>query len=217
MPSKIQIRRDTAANWTASNPVLAIGEPGLEIDTGSIKYGNGVTAWNSLPYSSSPLSALTTNIVPAANTSVNLGSPTNRFEEIYLSGNSIYLGNVVLSSQGSTLLVNGEALPDFDDILVNRGADSNNWDNIIIMGTYNVNRNSWSGTVGTPIDSLISVGTLEVIVATTETDSAITQIFYPGITNSDPTVQFNRSNWNGSWTAWYRMLNQQQIVKGGDF
>jgi len=217
MPSKIQIRRDTAANWTASNPVLALGEPGLEIDTGSIKYGNGSTAWNSLPYSSSPLSALTVDIVPAVDESVDLGTDEKRFGELYLSGNSIYLGNVVLSSQGTTLLVNGEPLPDFDDMLVNRGADINNWNNITVMGTYNVSRSSWSGTVGTPIDSLITVGTLEVIVATTETDSAITQIFYPGITNSNPTVQFNRSNWNGAWTAWYRMLNQQQIVKGGDF
>jgi hypothetical protein len=155
--------------------------------------------------------------VPAVDDSIDLGTNEKRFRDLYLSGNSIYLGNVVLSSQGTTLLVNGEPLPDFDDALINRGADTNNWDNITVMGTYTVSRLSWSGTVGTPIDSLITVGTLEVIVATTVTDSAITQIFYPGITNSDPTVQFNRSNWNGAWTPWYRMLNQQQIVKGGDF
>lgn len=50
MAIKIQIRRDTAANWTANNPVLAQGEPALETDTGFIKWGNGVTAWNSLGY-----------------------------------------------------------------------------------------------------------------------------------------------------------------------
>ena len=52
MASKIQLRRDTAANWTSANPVLASGEPGLETDTGKIKYGNGSTAWNLLPYAS---------------------------------------------------------------------------------------------------------------------------------------------------------------------
>jgi hypothetical protein len=46
----IKIRRDTAANWTANNPVLATGEPGLETDTKKVKYGNGSTAWNSLNY-----------------------------------------------------------------------------------------------------------------------------------------------------------------------
>jgi hypothetical protein len=49
---KIQVRRDTAANWTASNPVLAAGEPGFETDTGKVKYGDGVRNWATLPYSS---------------------------------------------------------------------------------------------------------------------------------------------------------------------
>lgn len=46
----IQLRRDTAANWTAENPVLAIAEPGLETDTNQWKYGDGVTTWINLPY-----------------------------------------------------------------------------------------------------------------------------------------------------------------------
>lgn len=46
----IQLRTDTAANWTAANPVLAEGEVGIEWDTGKQKNGNGSTAWNSLPY-----------------------------------------------------------------------------------------------------------------------------------------------------------------------
>lgn len=213
----IKLRRDTAAAWAAANPVLALAEPGLEIDTNSIKYGNGVTAWNSLPYASIPLSAVSESIVPANNEAVDLGAEEQRFGELYLSGNSIYLGNVVLSASGSTFLVNGEPLPDFNKIMTDRGADANNWNNITTMGLYNVNRTSWSGTTGTPLDSQIFVGTLEVMVATTDTDTAITQIFYPGITNSDPAIQFNRSNWNGSWTAWYKILNQQQIVSGGLF
>lgn len=45
-----RIRRDTAANWTAANPVLKLAEPGLETDTRYVKYGDGTTAWNSLPY-----------------------------------------------------------------------------------------------------------------------------------------------------------------------
>lgn len=48
----IKVRRDPAATWAAVNPVLTIGEPGLEVDTGKIKFGDGATAWNSLPYSS---------------------------------------------------------------------------------------------------------------------------------------------------------------------
>lgn len=48
--AKIKLRRDTAANWTSTNPVLAAGEPGYETDTRKIKYGDGTTAWTSLGY-----------------------------------------------------------------------------------------------------------------------------------------------------------------------
>ena len=50
MADMIQIRRDTAANWTSVNPVLAQGELGIETDTLKIKAGNGTTVWNSLGY-----------------------------------------------------------------------------------------------------------------------------------------------------------------------
>ena len=46
----IQVRRGTAAAWTAANPTLAQGEIGFEYDTGRIKIGDGLTAWNSLLY-----------------------------------------------------------------------------------------------------------------------------------------------------------------------
>jgi len=49
MANKIQLRRDTAANWTAANPVLAQGEPGAETDTGTVKIGDGVKDWKTLP------------------------------------------------------------------------------------------------------------------------------------------------------------------------
>lgn len=48
--AQIQMRRDTAANWTSTNPTLAAGEIGLETDTNFIKIGDGSTAWTSLLY-----------------------------------------------------------------------------------------------------------------------------------------------------------------------
>ena len=43
-------RRGTAATWTTANPVLLMGEQGLETDTGKTKRGDGATAWAVLPY-----------------------------------------------------------------------------------------------------------------------------------------------------------------------
>jgi len=50
MADLIQIRRDTASNWTSANTVLAQGELGAETDTSKIKIGDGSTAWSSLSY-----------------------------------------------------------------------------------------------------------------------------------------------------------------------
>jgi hypothetical protein len=50
MATRIQLRRGTAAAWTAANPVLADGEIGVETDTRFYKIGNGVTAWTALAY-----------------------------------------------------------------------------------------------------------------------------------------------------------------------
>ena len=57
--SPYAIRNETAASWTALNPVLLVAEVGVENNTyftsGTVrlyktKIGDGVTAWTSLPY-----------------------------------------------------------------------------------------------------------------------------------------------------------------------
>lgn len=53
MANRIQYRRDTAANFTAANTVLAAGEPAIETDTKKRKIGDGTTAWTSLGYQAS--------------------------------------------------------------------------------------------------------------------------------------------------------------------
>jgi len=50
MATRLQLRGDTATNWTAANPILAERELAIEIDTDLYKIGDGVTSWNSLPY-----------------------------------------------------------------------------------------------------------------------------------------------------------------------
>jgi hypothetical protein len=49
---RIQLRNDTAANWTSGDPTLQAGELGHETDTGKFKLGTGVLAWTSLSYAS---------------------------------------------------------------------------------------------------------------------------------------------------------------------
>lgn len=48
---RIQLRNDTAENWTNANPILLKGEMGVETDTGKTKIGNGTAHWTALKYS----------------------------------------------------------------------------------------------------------------------------------------------------------------------
>jgi len=63
-PIEIRVRRGTASYLADQNAVLAAGEPCLEIDTGKIKYGDGVTPWNQLTY------AVTGDELPGTNNEV---------------------------------------------------------------------------------------------------------------------------------------------------
>ena len=164
MAYQIQLRRDTTSNWATIDPILAQGEPGYEIDTGKIKYGDGVTPWSALPYFSSGgsggnttpggpinsvqfnangsfsgstlltidvsnanvistgtivsqyfvgdgsqlsniptsnLISITSNIVPSANVTYSLGNATNQWKELWISGNTIYLGGLPLSKNAN--------------------------------------------------------------------------------------------------------------------
>ena len=53
--TQIKLRRDTTANWATANSVLAVGEPGLDTTTNSLKIGDGNTHWTDLQYIVPPL------------------------------------------------------------------------------------------------------------------------------------------------------------------
>ena len=62
--NKIQVRRDSEADWTSANPVLSQGEPGFETDTGKFKWGDGTTAWNDLDYAAGSASVVVSETAP---------------------------------------------------------------------------------------------------------------------------------------------------------
>lgn len=50
MPTRLKVRRDTAARWSTANPILADGEIGFEKVSNKLKIGDGAAHWNDLPY-----------------------------------------------------------------------------------------------------------------------------------------------------------------------
>jgi hypothetical protein len=85
MPVKttIQVRRDTAANWTSTNPTLASGEIGLETDTNKTKFGNGSSTWTALSYSASGLKVSDTAPTGATSGDMWLDSSTGKTYTYY--------------------------------------------------------------------------------------------------------------------------------------
>jgi hypothetical protein len=69
MAVRIQLRRDTAANWTSNNPVLRQGEIGIETDTFKMKVGNGSSTWAQITQYM--------NIVPDGNLTIEDYIPTS--------------------------------------------------------------------------------------------------------------------------------------------
>ena len=105
MAVRIQLRRDTAANWVSNNPVLRPGEVGIETDTLKFKIGpttnpNG-TQWNSI--------TAYANVVPSdLNTTLNgyleVGDLSNTVAELvdgdlYIPGTDIIFEGAVDSHE----------------------------------------------------------------------------------------------------------------------
>jgi hypothetical protein len=64
--TRIQIRRDTEANWSSTNPTLSDGEISFDTTNKRIKIGNGSTAWNSLDYASGASSVEISETAPSS-------------------------------------------------------------------------------------------------------------------------------------------------------
>lgn len=48
--AKIQLRRDSAVDWSKTNPVLLVGEAGYEWEFKRLKIGDGITPYHDLLY-----------------------------------------------------------------------------------------------------------------------------------------------------------------------
>lgn len=126
MATQIQLRRDTAANWTAANPVLAQGEPGYETDTGKLKVGNGSSAWNSLSYQAAAAIVDGTIVNDDVNASAAIAgtkiSPDFGAQNLTTTGTSTAASFIPTSS---TVPTNGVYLPAANSVGISTGGSGN--------------------------------------------------------------------------------------------
>lgn len=70
------------------------------------------------------------NIIPSANVTYNLGSDTARWNDLFLSNATIYLGTDTISASGAGLLFNGNAIVSYTDASVQAYLDGQGYSNV---------------------------------------------------------------------------------------
>ena len=158
-----------------------------------------------------------------ANAGTQQGQITTLQGQVYANANvasylPTYSGNVAATGITADTTVYGNLTVTGNVVAANtmiyRGSDQNNWNTLTLMGTYLVNRSSWSGTTGTPLNSLDFIGTLEVL----NSGPVIVQNYRPYDTSATPSLFWTRSQFNGSaWTTWTEIIDGAEAVDGGSF
>lgn len=95
-----------AATFASENPVLLEGEPATESDTGKKKIGDGVTAWNNLPYESFGFNQpyLYAQSTPATTWTINHNLGYRPSVELLDSGSQEIEGDVIHPSLNQTIV-----------------------------------------------------------------------------------------------------------------
>ena len=108
------------------------------------------------------LGQISTHIIPDTNISYDLGSTTNRFRDLYLSGNTINLGTVTIGAQGDGIAVPRVAT---DVLKVGDSVTELTPDNKMILPRGNVKIGSASNFADLPeVDLTIAPEVLEIQV-----------------------------------------------------
>jgi hypothetical protein len=213
---QIQLRADTAANWTAESPTLLANEVGLETDTKKLKVGDGTTAWASLAYFPSIVTGGTVlgNLeIGTTGTLTFEGSTADGFETTLAVTDPTAARTITLPDQSGTVVVTGNAsIVDADiaanaeiavsklangtanQVLVTDGTDVSWSDDLTLAGNLTVN-----GTTTTVNTETLTVKDKNIELAVVDTPSDATAdgggITLKGAT--DKTI-----NWIDATDAW---------------
>jgi len=118
---------------------------------------------------------LSGNVIPSANNVYNLGSPTNQWAELYLSGNSVYFNGTALSGNATTLTYGGNA------VIVANSAGS-----ISIVGNVTANYIIGNGSLLTSLNGANVTGTVAnaTYAVSAGTAGTVTTNAQPNITST---------------------------------
>ena len=135
------------------------------------------------------LTSLSTSVIPSANETFDLGSPTKRWRDIYLSGSSIHLGTAVITSQyGAVNLPAGSTIG-------NLALDENYFKTIAVPGQTSIVADTGTDTLTIAASSGITLTTAAGLDRLTIANSGVlTNAAGTGITVSAATGNVTITN-----------------------
>jgi hypothetical protein len=98
--------------YTVAGDQITFAEIPLVTDVIDIRFLGGLVSVTGTLYDDLTVSGNITsgNIIPGANVTYSLGSATNQWKDLWVSNNTIYIGNTPITVSGGSLLTNGAAI-----------------------------------------------------------------------------------------------------------
>lgn len=109
MSISVKFRRGTTlehGSFTGANGEITVDTTlnTLRVHDGVTAGGSRVALFSDISSSSANLQSITTNLIPSANVTYDLGTSERAFRDLYLSGNTITLGDQTISTSGNTVI-----------------------------------------------------------------------------------------------------------------
>jgi hypothetical protein len=122
----IKLKRSTTASAVPTTSDLQDGEIAVNITDKKVfmRSGSDIVTVANFNDSSIDLSSISEDVKPSVTETYDLGSPTKRWNELYLAGTTINLGGSTISSDGTgqiTISATGATLPGNSNIEVTSG------------------------------------------------------------------------------------------------
>lgn len=205
----------TANNSNVATTALSINNAGQVTTASDLSVGGNLRVAGTVTFQNTVVETSTETVlgveVVGGNLVANSGatSTSTTTGALVVAGGAGITGNL---NVGGTLTASTFTA---SNVYLDRGQDLNDWNTVTIMGTYLINRTSWSGTSNTPLNSQNFTGVLEVL---NTGNIALTQNYRPYDNSGTPSVAWTRSKFStNSWTNWVEILDGSEAMDGGSF
>lgn len=113
MSIEVKLRRGTSTDHASFTG--AVGEVTIDTTIKTLKVHDGVTVggiriakYSDISVQSANLEAVSTNVVPSANITFDLGTAELAWRDLYLAGNTIFIDGNKISTSGNTITLEGK-------------------------------------------------------------------------------------------------------------